>query len=138
MSTATSPQQTPVAETTGTTPAGVALRLVETTVVEERARHRRRNAFRDEEHDLQGHALALESHCLRRRAERYAQAVERGAALGDERVDAVLRAFRAYRPFVFTADREQNDAARRRLTRAVRDSRSRRHDVAVTPDASVA
>ena len=135
MSTTTSPQPTSASDAAGPLPA---LRLVETAAGDEHARHRNRNAFRDEEHDLQGHALALESHCLRRRAERYAHAVERGATLGDEQIDAVLRAFRAYRPFVFAADREQNDAARLRLTRAVRDSRSRSHDVTVTPDASVA
>lgn len=89
-------------------------------------------ALRDEERDLQAHALALESHCLRRSAERYVEVLERGGVVEADRVADLQRAFRAYRPFVFDRDREQNDAVRRRLAQAVAAARSRR------PDSSVA
>lgn len=133
----TTSSQTTSADTTGAAPTGATLRLV-AAPADERARHRSRNAFRDEEHDLQGHALALESHCLRRQAERYAQAIERGSVLPDEQILSVVRAFRAYRPFLFDADRVQNDAARRRLVQAVSAARPRHDDLAVARDASVA
>ena len=117
-------------------PTGASLRLVG-SVDDEHSRHRDRNAFREQEHELQGHALALESTCLRGRAGRYAEAIDRGAVLTDEQIQAVLRAFRAYRPFVTADVRVLNDGARRRLAEAVRTARSRSATTG-TQDASVA
>jgi hypothetical protein len=137
VSIATSPQQTSPSRRGLDASTGAALRLVGPSVDEEHVRHRDRNAFREEEHELQGHALALESTCLRGRAGRYTDAIDRGAVLTDEQIHAVLRAFRAYRPFVGADVRVLNDAARLRLTRAVAAARSRSATTGAT-DASVA
>ena len=71
-------------------------------------------------------ALALESLCLRRRAEREAAALDRGAPADKARVSEIVYAFRAYRPFVFEADREKNDAAHRLVVAAFRAARAAR------------
>ena len=69
-------------------------------------------------------ALALESLCLRRRAEREAAALDRGAPDDKARVTEIVRAFRAYRSFVFDADRAKNDAAHRLVVAAFRAARA--------------
>lgn len=69
-------------------------------------------------------ALAPESLCLRRRAEREAAALDHGSAHPDRaRVTEIVRAFRAYRPFVFDRDRALNDAAHRRVVASFRAAR---------------
>lgn len=137
MSITTSTQQTSPSARGVDASTGASLRLVGASGDDEHSRHRDRNAFREEEHELQGHALALESTCLRARAGRYAEAIDRGAVLTDEQIHAVLRAFRAYRPFVAADVRALNDTARRRLADAVGAARSR-SATAGTQDASVA
>lgn len=84
----------------------------------ERERRRHRDEFRDDESVAQAWALGQESRNLRDQAERCAGVLERGGSVDREQVGAVLRAFRAYRPFVFDRDRALNDAARKRLARA--------------------
>lgn len=81
------------------------------------------DAWLDADAVADAEALAVESLCLRRRAEREAAALDRGAPADRERVAEIVRAFRAYRPFLFAGDREQNDAAHRRVVAAFRAAR---------------
>lgn len=131
MSTSADPQRLSPVRSADAVTAANRLRLVgpDETVASHADGHDR--AFGDEERDLQSHALALESHCLRRSVERYVEVLECGGVVEAEHLVALQRAFRAYRPFVFAHDREQNDAAKRRLARAVAAARSQRADASV-------
>ena len=49
--------------------------------------------------------------------------LSKNLTISKERVAEIVRAFRAYRPFVFAGDREQNDAAHRRVVATFRAAR---------------
>lgn len=89
-------------------------------VADPRLRRIARNAMRDDEWAAQGLVLVVESADLRERAARLVATLEGGDDPDLHQVEAVLRAFRSYDPFLGEQDRTLNRAARRRLVSAVR------------------